>query len=278
MFIRVIFFVLMALGLVGFGTVAWITTRPPPTTAAAAPISAPSKKMVLSAARPLKVGVLLKPEDLVAKELPEDKLSDGVSIDSPEARRTLAGAMLKRSLAAGEPIQVQDTMRPGEHGFLSAVLEPGARAMTIPVDAAASSAGLVWPGDRVDLILTQSNGDASLPLGRRIGAETVLVNVRVIAIDQQMMQGAGDAQAKTVTLEVNPEQAQRLSVAMRLGHISLAVRSANTDGQAVNAETKGLPTWARDVMPSMLTEALPVPAEPKIRVYQGAGEVREFKF
>src|SRR4051794_598901 len=140
MFIRVIFFVLMALGLIGFGTVAWITTRPPPTSASAATIT-PTKKMVLTAARPLKVGALLKPEDLLAKELPEDKIVDGISLDSPDARRTLAGSMLKRALAAGEPVQLQDTMRPGEHGFLSAVLEPGSRAVTIPVDAASGSAG-----------------------------------------------------------------------------------------------------------------------------------------
>jgi pilus assembly protein CpaB len=172
-------------------------------------------------------------------------------------------------------------MKPGDHGFLAAVMEPGARAVTIPVDATTGLAGLVWPGDRVDLILTQSNGDATVPLGRRIGAETVLSNVRVIAIDQQLMQGASssapDGQARTVTMEVNADQAQRVAVAMRLGQLSLSVRSASTDTSAARTGTSGVATWARDVLPSLLTETK-APTEATIRIYGGAKEVKEFNF
>ena len=64
------------------------------------------------------------------------------------------------------------------------------RAVTVAVDATTGAAGLIWPGDRVDLILTQTIQEATLPLGRRVAAETVLSDVRVIAIDQQLVQGA----------------------------------------------------------------------------------------
>ena len=80
-------------------------------------------------------------------------------------------------------------MRPGDHGFLAAVLKQGMRAVTVGVDAVSGTAGLIWPGDRVDVILTQSMDDPKLPPGRRVAAETVLQDARVIAIDQVLVQG-----------------------------------------------------------------------------------------
>jgi pilus assembly protein CpaB len=281
MLIRVAFFVLMALGLIGFGTVAWITTRPPtPVVADGSPPPPPVAMTVLVTAHPLHAGSLLKPEDLVAKSLPTNQLPADTSPDSPESRRLLVGAMVRRPLSEGEPLRAQDIMKPGEHGFLAAVLEPGARAVTIPVDATSGIAGLIWPGDRVDLILTQANGDASVPLGQRVGAETVLSNVRVIAIDQQLMQGAStanDGQARTVTLEVDGDQAQRVAVAMRLGQLSLSVRSASPDTSAARTGTSGPATWAKDVLPSLLTDRK-APTEATIRVYGGNRDAKEFNF
>ena len=273
MLLRVAFFVLMALGLIGFGTVAWITTRPSEGAAAAAP--PPVRKAILVSAQPLRAGSLLKPEDLSSKDMPT--IDSDLSPDTPEARRALVGAMVRRPLAAGEPLRAEDIMKPGDHGFLAAVMEPGARAVTIPVDAASGLSGLVWPGDRVDLILTQANTDATIPRGRRVGAETVLSNVRVIAIDQQLMQGTGDGQARTVTLEVNADQAQRVAVAMRLGQLSLSVRSASTDSSAALTGSAGAATWARDVLPSLLTEPK-ASSEATMHVYGGNKDPKEFSF
>src|SRR5579863_6671355 len=189
MVLRIVFFALMALGLVGFGTVAWISSRPPPAPAAATP-APPSKVVVLAAAHPLRAGSLLKPEDLTSKEIPVSEWRTDMNVDNADMRRALQGAMVRRSLSAAEPVRTDDVMRPGDHGFLSAVLEPGMRAVTVGVDATTGAAGLIWPGDRVDLILTQTIQEASLPLGHRVVAETVLSDVRVIAIDQQLVQGA----------------------------------------------------------------------------------------
>ena len=156
MILRITFFALMALGLVGFGTVAWISTRPPPPPAVAAAPPAPTKTTVLAAARPTRAGMLLKPEDVASKEIPISEMRPDLSPDTPEARRALSGAMVRRSLSVGEPVRAGDVMRPGDHGFLAAVLGPGMRAVTVGVDAITGSAGLIWPGDRVDLILTQT--------------------------------------------------------------------------------------------------------------------------
>ena len=282
MIFRVAFFLLMALGMVGFGAVAWITTRPPVAAVVEAPVvAAPVIKKVLVAVKPMRAGSLLKPDDLVGKPLPDAEILPNMIHDADDALRKLTGSMIRRALAAGEAVRAEDMMRPGDHGFLAAALEPGARAVTIPLDAQSGVGGLIWPGDRVDLILTQSSADAALPMGRRVGAETVLTNVRVIAIDQQIVQGAmpaaGDGPARTVTLEVSPDQAQRVSVAQRLGNLSVSVRSANFEPGERKPDARGAPTWARDVLPSLLTDTAPA-ADSTLRIHRGAGEVKEFKF
>jgi pilus assembly protein CpaB len=281
MVLRIIFFALMALGLVGFGTVAWISSRPPPPPVAASQ-PPPAKVVVLGAARPLRAGSLLKPEDLTPKEISVADRRPDMSVDNADERRALAGAMIRRSLSAGEPVRSGDVMRPGDHGFLAAVLQPGMRAVTVGVDATTGAAGLIWPGDRVDLILTQTIQEATLSPGHRVAAETVLADVRVIAINQQLVQGGdsgnGDAQARTVTLEVTQEQAERVSVATRLGRLSLSVRSAETSLTASTKPSSGSnTTWAVDVSPA-LGAAPPAPTQNTIHVYQGSADAKEFKF
>jgi pilus assembly protein CpaB len=283
MVLRIVFFALMALGLVGFGTVAWISTRQPPPPASAAASPPPTKVAVLAAAHPLRAGSLMKPEDFATKEISQtDRLPD-MSVDNMEARRAMSGAMVRRNLPAGEPIRAADVIRPSEHGFLAAALEPGMRAVTVGVDATAGATGLISPGDRVDLILTQTIQEPSLPLGRRVVAETVLADVRVIAIDQQLVQGAetsnNDGQARTVTLEVTEEQAERVSVATRLGKLSLAIRSAGSAPGTSKPGDGRNTTWAVDVSPALRTEAQAPPPPPNtIHVYQGSADAKEFKF
>jgi pilus assembly protein CpaB len=280
MVIRVTFFLLMALGLIGFGTVAWISTRPPAQAAVAAD-APPAKLTVLVAAHAVRAGSLLKPEDLKAKEMTQANAGADSNPDNPEVRRSLAGAMVRRSLSVDEVLRSADVMRPGDHGFLAAVLEPGKRAVTVGVDAITGSAGLIWPGDRVDLILTQTLADAALPVGRRVAAETVLSNVRVIAIDQQLVQGAEQndkaSHGGTVTLEVTQTEAEQVSVAIRLGRLSLSVRSADAPVRTARAEPQPSTTWASDVSPALANDK-PQRMENVIHVFQGASDAKEYKF
>lgn len=281
MIVRLAFFALMALGLLGFGTVSWISTRPPPPDAAA--VAASTKVMVLIAAKPVRAGNLLKPEDIGAKEITQREAGDDASFDGPDARRTLAGAMVRGSLSVGDVIRAKDVMRPGDHGFLAAVLGPGMRAVSIGVDTVSGTAGLIWPGDRIDVILTQAISDPAVPVGRRLAAETVLSGVRVIAIDQQLLQGvAPDAatdnnKARTVTLEVTSAEAERVSVATRIGKLSLTVRSADRNGVLADAGQVPTTTWASDVSPALGTNVAQGTRD-VLHVFPGAGDRKEFRF
>ncbi len=282
MILRIVFFALMAVGLAGFGGVAWIATRPTPAAQAATPVAVPTTS-VLAAARPVRAGSLVKVEDIAAKAIPSTEMSPDVSVDTPDARRAMIGAMVRHSLAGGDVMHNTDLLHPGDHGFLAAVLGPGMRAVTVGVDAITGSAGLIWPGDRVDLILTQTIGDASQPVGHRVAAETVLSDARVIAIDHQLVEG-GDAgnpnavQARTVTLEVSQEQAEHVSVAVHLGKLSLSVRSADAPPAGTQVAATPNTTWASDVSPALIRNEASAPAQTTIRVFQGSGDAKEFKF
>ena len=228
MILQIALLAMLALISAGAGAVAWMVLTP----AASAPIAnapaAPAlKSIVLVAAHPLRAGSLIKPEDVTAQEFVTAALPIGASNDTPQGRGGLTGSMIRRSLGEGQPIVPADFIRPGDHGFLAAVLGPNMRAITVAVDAVSGTAGLIWPGDRVDLILTQALDDPTLTAGRRVAAETVLSDARVIAIDQQIVQGqAPEGTAipptRTATLEVTAAAAERVLVAAHLGKLALS--------------------------------------------------------
>jgi pilus assembly protein CpaB len=281
MVVRIAVYALLALGLAGFGAVLWFGSRPAPADQAAAAAVAPQPPVkVLAAAHSLRAGSLLKPDDIGAADMPADKVPAEAIRDTPQQRTQLWGAMVRRSLGAGYPLLGTEVMRPGDHGFLAAVLEPNLRAVTIGVDMVSGGAGLIWPGDRVDLILTQTLDAPALPSGRRLVATTVLDNIRVIAVDQRLVEGATpDATepkaARTVTLEVTAQQAERVSVAQRLGQLSLVVRAADQPAGAI-ATRQGEATWAADVSPALNN---PEPGGAAIvHVFQGNAEGKDFRF
>ncbi|MBW4092395.1 MAG: Flp pilus assembly protein CpaB [Proteobacteria bacterium] len=283
MILRLTLVGLIAAGLLGFGLLAWVATHP-----AAGKAEAPHV-IVLAAAHAVQPGALLKPDDLAARKLP-GVAPPGALIDTPKGRRALAGAMVRRSLGPNEIILPPDVLRPGDHGFLAAVLKPGMRAITVGVDLVSGTAGLIWPGDRVDLILTQATADPAVPPDRRVSAETVLADVRVIAIDQRLVEGAkpgspaGHA-VHTVTLEVTAEEAERVAVATRLGRLSLSVRAADPAPGAGAAEaaapggraSKPAAVWAGDVAQSLAIRPVPAPAG-AVRVWQGTADGKEIRF
>ncbi len=157
--------------------VAFLASRPSaPTAAVEAPepvLAAPAAKAaMLVAARPLSAGTLVKDEDFVVREVAPGALPEGAVLQSEEARVELRGALLRRYLDAGAAVVRGDVLRPRDRGFLAAVLRPGTRAIAVGVDAVTGAAGLIWPGDQVDLVLTQEMDAASAPLSRRIVGET----------------------------------------------------------------------------------------------------------
>jgi pilus assembly protein CpaB len=171
----------------------------------------------------------------------------------------IAGAVTRERIAKGEPILMAKLARPGERSFLAAVLRPGMRAISIAVDSVSANSGLVLPGDRVDIILTQSVA-ASGGGGRRVG-ETIARAVRVLAVGTSLNapQDSKDVNDRpsTVTLEVTPKQAEAVSVAAALGDIKLALRSlpaTASDQKEDDLASAGAdlskpehPTWGNDV-------------------------------
>jgi len=289
MLLRIILFAVIGLGSAGFGIVGWVglhSTVPAAEAAAAPP--APKTRTVLVAARQLIPGSLLKPEDITTDEIDVATPTPGAWSDTPAARSELVGAMIRRSLGPKEVVMPADVMRPGDHGFLAAVLGAGERAVSVGVDAVSGTAGLIWPGDHVDLILTQQIDDPTAPRGRRIAGETVLHSVRVIAIDQQLVHGGANSIAenlsnRTVTLEVSPSEAERVSVATRLGKLSLVVVAADqASADQASAAAGNIPpktetiTWGGDVSPALRQGA--GGEGQTIRVFQGSNEGKEFRF
>jgi pilus assembly protein CpaB len=268
------------LGLTGLGMVAWIGLQLPakPSSVTAPPPTPPPTTKILAAAHPLRAGSLLKYDDIESCEMPVAEVPVGARVDTNQARAELAGSMVRRGLRPQEILLPADLLRPGDHGFLAAVLLPGMRAAAVGVDAVSGTAGLIWPGDHVDVLLTQVTDDQTVPASRRASAETVLGDVRVIAIDQQLMEGATGTNTEqgtthTVTLEVTEEQAERVALAARLGRLSLIVRSA----EAVDNTQAKIPitTWGGDVSPALNQGHT---AGRIMRVYQGNSDSKEFRF
>jgi pilus assembly protein CpaB len=282
MFARIALFLLMGIGLAGFGAVAWINmhpAKPPPAVEATAPSD---KIAILVAARPLRAGTLLHPEDLNVDQRSAKDVPAGARGDSEAARSDLLGALVRRNLAKGDVLLATDALNPGDRGFLAAVLGSGMRAVTVGVDAVSGLAGLVWPGDRVDLILTQEQGGSEVAPAHRISGETVLHDVRVLAIDRQLIQGATSESpesqsAKTVTLEVTPPDAERVMVASRLGHLSLSVVAVAQDTADPTAShpANGV-TWGGDV--SSALRGGTSSDGTTVRLFQGPADSKEIHF
>lgn len=186
---------------------------------------------VLVAARNLPAGSFVKENDLSWLAWPEASIADSYFVKDKVAAEDLYGAVVRRGLNIGEPVGTTGIVRLGDRGFLAAVLGPGYRAVATSVNAASGIAGLIFPGDRVDIILTHTithGGDGERR--KRTASETVLTNVRVLALDQTIDdQGTEAKLAKTATFELLPKQVEILAVARELGSISLSLRSLAKD-------------------------------------------------
>jgi pilus assembly protein CpaB len=154
------------------------------------------------------------------------------------------------------------------------VLKSGNRAVSIAVDAMQSVAGLILPGNHVDIILTQNLTDSAD--NKRAVAETILTGIRVIAVDQAMSQPVTRSSAdstvsasieprmpKTVTLEVTERQAEKVFVALQMGALQLSVRPlvlAANAGVEAQAAAPSSPTWSSDVSRAAANRTVPAPA------------------
>lgn len=264
---------LMVLTAIGLGMIAFqLYTPPAPQPDRKAEVAPPrTTGKYLTASRALPAGTLARDEDFRSVEYELAKAPEGALQDTPEVRAELRGALIRTYVDIRQPITPEFILRPRDRGFLAAVLAPGTRATSIPVDAVSGVSGLIWPGDRVDVLLVQEFGGDVAPPPQRIFSETILADVRVIAVDQHIVQGASAAEgntgysARTVTLQVSEDEAQRLAVAGRLGRMQLLIRSAEPPPVAVGAESVAV--FGGDVSPILGRRSTLVGL--KVRVIQG---------
>lgn len=289
-------FAILLLASLGLIAVLFIRARNHDTVGATAPAAisaAVEHDEILVAARPLPQGLLLRTQDAAWHERTGDALPGEIvrppaetRAAKPEsdeaARANVSGAALRRPLDEGQPIRRSDIVKPHDRDFLQTVLSRGTRALSIPVSAAAGGTGLMFPGDHVDVMLTQSFKNEDAPLTRRSVSETVVEDLRVLAIEAGGRAAAGST-AITVTLEVQPQQAEKINVAEELGKLSLTLRSieetsAPAPGVATAPASAPPPTWAGDVSPALKSAMPPakvIQAEkPAVKVMRGPNETK----
>ncbi len=215
---------------------------------------------VLVAKSNLPSGLILARDHVEWKPWPEKGVSKTYFVEGREKLDDVVGSVVRGGIIAGEPIAKGRVIAPGDRGFMAAVLHPGMRAISIRVAPDTSVSGFVKPGDDVDLLLVHSAVPATAdpPKPHKL-AETILSDIRVIAIDQKPDDQNGNASiAKTVTLEVTRKQAEIISVASHIGNLSIVLRSlARADvqpDQIAKAPERPTRTWdseASPVLPSI---------------------------
>ena len=141
----------------------------------------------------------------------------------PDAIEKMEGTIVRSQFYDGEPIREGKLVR-SDSGFMSAILPTGKRAVAVKVSAQSTAGGFILPNDRVDLIHTISQSSDGQ---KRFVSQTLLTNIRVMAIDQTIEEQNGDrvVVGKTATLELSPSEVEIVSAAEKQGNLSLALRS-----------------------------------------------------
>ena len=201
------------------------TKEPEPVRVAAPP--PPATDGVLVAAHDLPFGSTIADPDLRWQPWPKNQVPAGIIQQSlqPGAINDVKGSIVRSNFLAGEPIRTDRLVKGAGSGFLSAVLPSGERAVAIDLSDQGKSAagGFILPNDRVDVIRTFHPDDSP----SAFSSETILVNVRVLAIGQNVQEKAAERTVigSTATLEVTPEQAEKVILAQRTGQLTLSLRS-----------------------------------------------------
>ncbi len=259
-----------------------------PKAAAAAPAPVPTGPEVLVATRALPVGTIITEDAIRYQPWPAEMIESAYFLKDEQApapapvappatdakgaakptaapapvvaapvkmtAAQLIGTVVRSPITAGQPISQGAIVAPGDRGFLAAALGPGMRAVSVPVSALTGVSGFIFPGDRVDLVLTQgikstieraSTGEVVDRRDLKV-SETIIRNLRVLATDQRASPKVDEAgntvvsNYKLVTLEVTPRLAEKITVAQALGTISLSLRSLADNAEAIeNALASG---------------------------------------
>jgi pilus assembly protein CpaB len=200
----------------------------PAANAAGQPAQQVDGPQILVATRSLPIGTIIGPDSFRYQPWPKELIEGAYFKKDESDPNSLAGTVVRTAIAAGQPIIQGALVKPGDRGFLAAALGPGMRAVTVSVSTQGGVAGFIFPGDRVDVMLTQSVEGGEGPALR--ASETIVRNVRVLATDQRTVteDEEGKKEVKvfsSVTVEVTPRIAEKIAVAQAIGQLSLSLRS-----------------------------------------------------
>jgi pilus assembly protein CpaB len=208
----------------------------------ARPLERPAapQKSVLVARNGITRGQILKPQDFSWQVWPEGGIDRNYIQAGTRPAEAFTGWVARDPIAPGEPIIEAKIVSPGSRGFLAAALAPGMRAVSVPVTATSGISGFVFPGDQVDILITHTPATGNNNEAPHKASETVLHDVRVIAVDQKLDTKGNEALvAHTATLEVTPKQSEIIAVATEMGKLSLSLRSLAVAEETSPADSAG---------------------------------------
>lgn len=191
---------------------------------------------VLIASKDLAMGERLMESTINWRDWPKSNLADTmITRDAqPEALNDLKTARARLPIFSGEPIVERKLVLPNQSGFMSSILPKGMRAISVTISERSAVSGFILPNDRVDVILTRKvdNPDGN---GKVVNSETVLSNVKVLAINQTFRQEANSdkvtvTEGKTAVLELDPVQTEVITMVESAGELSLSLRSIAEGG------------------------------------------------
>jgi pilus assembly protein CpaB len=217
----------LVIAIVAGGLAALLAGRSNTPAPAPAPVAKIATVEVLVAKADIALGQVLAAQDLQWQEWPQTAANANfIRRDSrPGAIDELAGSIARTPFVTGEPVREAKLIKANGSGFMAAILPAGMRAISTEISPETGAGGFILPNDHVDVILTR-RADRQAGVASH-SSETILTNVRVLAIDQTIQEKDGQrvVVGKTATLELSPRQAETLALSRQLGTLSLALRS-----------------------------------------------------
>jgi len=237
---------ILGVALAAGGVAAYLVQSDEPAPVAApTPVAAVATDEVLVAGSDIGIGQAVSPQTLRWQTWPAAATASANFIlkkQRPNGMEQVAGSIARAPFASGEPIR-EDKLIRGNGGYLAAVLPAGMRAISTPISPETGAGGFILPNDRVDVVLIRAQKNAA---GETYSSETILTNVRVLAIDQTVEEKNGQrvVVGKIATLALNARNAETLVLATRLGTMALALRSM-ADGKEADADEADSPGLSR---------------------------------
>jgi pilus assembly protein CpaB len=182
---------------------------------------------ILAARQDLVIGQQVSANDLYWQAWPEEATGPGYIIENRgQSAADFAGAIVRSAISQGEPITGRRLVQAGDAGFMSAILTPGMRAVAVPISPETAAGGFILPNSRVDVIVSyEQENENGRSTRRNFVAQTLVENARVLAIDGTFGEAEENVLGDTATLELTPDQARAVTLAVARGEIALVLRS-----------------------------------------------------